>query len=296
MEWMRAAWTGWQNYKGHSKLSALLFLALVYLVMARRKQGGSLSRLAVYGGMTAVLCILPPTAALLMIYQTKFYEYEWLWSLVPVTAAGAAGAAVFAADMLKKWDRLKNICFNLVLITAVAVMVLMCGDMGNDTWEKSLQPREKAVAESVLAAVKEGAGEEEICLWAPKDIMKYARAVGSDYVSLFYGRNMWDESLNAYTYDTYSLETRRAYLWMEKAAEWGVWEQEPAKDDRQLYGVDQVATDGAEQLEYGIRAGVNVIVLRDNMNEAGKAELTAFAEANQMEIRKTEGYFLLKKR
>jgi hypothetical protein len=92
-ELLRNASLGWADYKGSGKLAILLLAALMYLWFAGkwRKQ----KALVLYTTVAAVCCILPVTAALLMLYQTKFYDYQWIWSIVPLTAVTAYGATLF---------------------------------------------------------------------------------------------------------------------------------------------------------------------------------------------------------
>ena len=92
-ELLNNAWSGWLDYMGAGKLAGLAFLLLLLLWLLhlgnRRQQflcGYSLIFLAV--------CICPVTAGLLMLYQTKFYDYEWIWSLIPLTVLLACGGTV----------------------------------------------------------------------------------------------------------------------------------------------------------------------------------------------------------
>ena len=78
---MTDAWLGWKSFISNGKLAALLLAALIFLWYNRKQVE---RKLLVYTSVMAVCCILPVTAVVLMGYQTKFYDYEWIWSLVPL--------------------------------------------------------------------------------------------------------------------------------------------------------------------------------------------------------------------
>ena len=63
--------------------------------------------------------MIPVTAVGLMLYQTKFYDYEWVWSIVPLTAMTGFAVTVFVTDILKEFiggDRKKQIAVVLFMV------------------------------------------------------------------------------------------------------------------------------------------------------------------------------------
>ena len=88
------AWAGWINFTDSGKMAALAIVALLYLWLAFRCKGPQ-KRLMIYGAITVTLCICPATAAVLMYYQTRFYNYQWIWSMVPLTALIAFAGTLF---------------------------------------------------------------------------------------------------------------------------------------------------------------------------------------------------------
>lgn len=295
MELMRNAWLGWQNYIDHGKFAALFLLAAVYLAVrhGRRKETGQIAR---YGIAAAILCIFPPTAALLMCYQTRFYNYEWIWSLVPVTAVIALGGTWFVFDWKKSNKTIKNTCYNIVLAGMLAGMIALCGRLGEEAYDRQGEPAGRAEAERVLSEVAKQCGGRKVCLWAPRGILEYARALDGE-MELLYGRNMWDIALNAYSYDTYGPETEQLYLWMEGIAEDGEWsqEREAGRDDGKS-AADAGELDGDRQLAYALQSGADCILLQDNLTEDAAAEMERFTAANNLETIQLEGYYLLIKR
>lgn len=292
VELVKNAWLGWQNYITHGKLAALFLLAAIYLLVRHWKQD-KIKQIAGYGIVMAVICIFPLTAALLMCYQTRFYDYEWIWSMAPVTVLIALGGTWLVIDQKRKNVNLNNICHYIFLAGMLAAMLLLCGRLGAEPYERRQADPEYGEVEAVLADMTEQYGEGNICLWAPREILEYARVLDGG-VSLLYGRNMWDISLDAYSYDSYPPETRDLYLWMEQMTEDGKWIREcgPGAEATGSPGLKRLT--GDEQIQYALQAGANCILLKDNLTTETRAELEkAIAANNLQEALLSEGYCLL---
>ena len=142
-ELLRNAWMGWQDYTEDGKLVALLLAVLLFLWLTGKgkKQG----TLVLYSSLAVFCCILPVPAVFLMLYQTKFYDYEWIWSLVPLTGMTAYGITVFLTEYGTEAGREKghrNIAVPFLLLAAI----LLSGDMGNTAEEWDRQRTENASA------------------------------------------------------------------------------------------------------------------------------------------------------
>lgn len=210
------AWAGWGAYIKYGKLAALFLVALLWLWF--HKKGGVRKSFVLYATVLGGLCICPLTAVLLMCYQTRFYDYEWIWSAVPVTALIAYGVVCFLSEVWEKASREKNkLAFGAVTALILAAIVL-CGGLGSGKWRSDDQKGERQQAVDTLAELRSILGEKEICLWAPEEVLEYVRETDNG-VKLLYGRNMWDASLNAYAYDVYEPWMKRAYIWLEKKEE-----------------------------------------------------------------------------
>ena len=81
---------------GQGKLFAVLLLLLLLCFLWKLGEGKQ-KDLFSYGGIAAAACIFPLTAVLLMLWQTKFYDYEFVWTIVPLTALIAC-AGVLACN------------------------------------------------------------------------------------------------------------------------------------------------------------------------------------------------------
>lgn len=249
------AWMEWQRYTSDGKLAALLLAALLYLWFTGkyREQRG----FVLYTTVITVCCILPVTAALLWMYQTKFYDYKWIWSMVPQTAVTAYGAVLLLAD---SWWETKNAGWRRGLpVTALLLaVVLLCGGLGKEVWNQDEQAAESQQAQEILAGLRERCSEGDICLWAPREILEYVREIDAA-VRIPYGRNMWDLSLNAYSYDMYDDDMIHMYQWMEFAVESGAGEKPPEGFSDELPELE-------ECVDCALEAGVNCILLPQDVN------------------------------
>lgn len=218
------------------KLAALLLAVLLYLWFCRKEKENL--PLLLYTSVMTVCCILPVTAALLMLYQTKFYNYEWIWSLVPLTVVTAYGITLF---LVKVWEtEQKGKRKDCIVVTVLAVAaILFCGSMGGDIWDRSEEREERLQAGEVLDRISRRYTRSGVCLWGPREVMEYAREKDAS-VTLPYGRNMWDHFLDGYAYDTYKEELILMEQWMDQVRRGG-------EGDLKVRISEEAAEAGAEQ-------------------------------------------------
>ena len=209
-ELLQNAADGWAGYKGDGKLAALLLAALLFLWFTGRAREQRVFLL--YTSAAAACCILPVAAVLLMRYQTWFYSYVWIWSLVPLTVATAYGLTLFFAWL---WGDSGGSRRRALPVTALlAAAVLFSGDLGRGAEERAKERAEREEARLGLGMLSEQYPGEELCLWAPQRIMEYAREADGRY-RLPYGRDLWDASLSFYAYGGYGEREAGLHLWME---------------------------------------------------------------------------------
>lgn len=329
-EFIKNAWMGWLRYTDHGKFAALLFAVLLYFWLKEKiipvktigaergktdfGQNTDTGRgLLIYAAIMTIACVCPVTAAFLMLYQTKFYDYEWIWSLVPMTAVIAWGMADFLAERWRN-SRKEGMGKSLVLTICAAVLLFLCGGLGAGPWEESSTGENRDRMAEVLSAVTENGQKADICLWAPQEVMEYAR-VYSGAIRLPYGRNMWDKSLNAYSYDTYDAGRMELYQWMSLAEENGSFDYTvevsglSAEEGTEVVGeiaaeaggeaaeADEDNTpdapkqlSGTQCIQNALAAGVNTILLPGNMEPEA---LAAAEETLGVKVRQVEGYYLL---
>lgn len=275
-ELIRSAWLGWIRFIEDGKIVALFFAALLFLRMCPQK---TVKRpFVLYAAMMAVCCMVPVTAALLMLYQTRFYDYEWVWSLVPLTAVTAYGFAEFLGEY---WKDFKGSLWKKGLPAALLLLavLLLCGGLGKTVWNRREEAQERRHAQMLLKELRDQFGEGQICLWAPESVMEYARELDGG-ILLVYGRNMWEPALNAYTYDTYEPSVAELYQWMSQSGD-----ELPSED-----GYEEGCAAVKRCAETAKDKGVNCILLPENVAESKVAELEA---ALGVRGRKLEGCYLL---
>ena len=207
-ELLRCAWVGWRTLSDAGKLSTVLFL--MFLLVWIWKLGNEKQKeLFGYGGLMTALCIFPVSAVLFMLWQTNFYDYEWIWTAVPVLEVIACGGVLAWDHLWKSVDEKKR----KMIFAGMAIAILfLCGNLGNpnrNVEDVSATRREVADVLDELEKTSKGS----ICLWAPKEVMANARSLDGN-VTLIYGRNMWQKHLNAFSYEEYSQDQRDLYVWM----------------------------------------------------------------------------------
>lgn len=293
-ELFRNARLGWTNYTGSGKLVVLLLAGLLFLWFGRKRREGR--SFLLYTTVMALCCILPATAVLLMLYQTRFYDYEWIWSLVPVTGMTAYGMTVFwgeyrAEARAAKWYRDVPVLFLLIMA------ILLSGDMGSRAGVWDAQRTEKARAYAVLEELVEEYPAGSICLWGPREILEYAREVDGSLL-LPYGRNMWDSSLNAYAYDIYEESTVQMYQWMEWVGETGRPDMEAERLEEgagsfgaQTPGQPERTVRLEDSVEHALEIGVNCILISEN---AGLDVVKRMERVLGVKARLLEGYYLFR--
>lgn len=269
------AWQGWMDYKDYGKLACLLLAVLVFCWFGKKKV--EQKTFLLYTTVMAVCCILPPTAAILMAYQTRFYDYQWIWSMVPLTAAVSWGMVMVFEEFWPGFQREKRrkVFGAAALLLAI---VCLCSGLGSRAWDMGGQRTDRQKAQGVLETALATCGRKDICLWAPREIMAYVREAEGT-VKLPYGRDMWDLSLGAYAYDSYDEKRTLMYQWME-----GVAGNEEAA---------QVTADASITPKlcagYAMEAGVTCIMLPEGAEEETIRELE---EALGADAQKLEGYWI----
>lgn len=277
-ELLKNAWLGWQQFTTGGKLPAVLLAVLLYLWLggAWKRQKGLYS----YTALVTLLCIFPVTAMVLMLYQTGFYDYEWLWSLVPMTVVIAWGITEFLDGHWKgfsfsQWKR------GLPVTALLLAVLVLCSGLGQTGHNRNEEQSRRRNADGVIDRVLE-LQDGDICLWAPREIMEYARE-RTGGLHLLYGRNMWEEALNAYTYDTYSQEIQELYLWIENVDSAG---DALIEDEAQ----GKLLLQGENCMKAAAEAGVSCVLLPGSLEEDTVGTL---AKAWGGSASQLDGYYIL---
>lgn len=294
-ELLKNAWMGWQDYIDAGKYIVFVMATLLLFWFAGNKGQNAVTEesrkaeenaenntqhmLFIYGTIMVIVCICPITAAVLMVYQTRFYDYQWIWNIVPVTAiigVGWVGFYLCYIDKLKAGAK-------VVLVSMMIAIMVLAGRMGAPI-DDSVEREQLTIAKTVIAEVTERAEDNPICLWAPLEIMMYARSLNGEIV-LPYGRDMWDRHLGAYSYDTYSAEVKTLYRYMSGMEVWG--EYNPSVEDEQGH---TIVLHGDEYLQQAAGLGVTHIILPQNAQPETVQQAENVLGVSAQEL---EGYYLL---
>lgn len=224
-ELMKNAQMGWLQYTSGGKLVALLLVALLLLWFGQKEIREKYKGLVWYTTIMTIVCICPVTAMVLMKYQTKFYDYQWIWNTVPVTIMIAFTVTVLWSSMMEKYEKTGRHMWKKIGITFLLV-ALICVSGGMKKPVAGIEPDvdSREATTMILKKISETGQNTDCILWAPKEIMEYARILDGR-VRLLYGRNMWDTALNAYSYDGYGQEHVALYEWMTRIEETGTTDE-----------------------------------------------------------------------
>ncbi len=261
-ELLRNAWQGWLSLSASGKLVGALIAVLLTCFFWKLGEGRQ-KTLRGYAAVMAVLCICPLSAAALMLWQTSFYDYEWIWILVPVTGMTACGV-VLVLEKIRNgtWRRMQKLLAGAMILC----LLLLCGGYHEPQWAVRDLARERKEISAVLKTVQAETGKE-IVLWAPREVIAQARSLAPE-IRLLYGRNMWQGHLNAFSYDGYDQDRRDLYVWMIMIGRYGKLDV-PVATDIEIVGERLEAGGQMEGLSCVRKAaalGVNRILLPGNMS------------------------------
>ena len=265
-EYWNGAVSGFSDFIADDKYLALIVGIMIYGYVCRERYKNREQRVfGLYGAATIILLMFPVTGMFFLIYQTRFYDYGWVWSMVPLTAILAGGIVELVFVQLRpetmiggEMLREKRIFFarTCALLAAFAVL-FMLGNQGRlqQVSEEEIQTRR--ISKEILLYMEEQALLEDTILWGPKDIMQYMRSHNGE-VRLFYGRDMWDAKAGAYDYETYEDAEIACYNWIEMVSSaLNIYLLEVEQAPEEVHA----ALASEEFLQEAVARGVNGIIL-----------------------------------
>lgn len=291
VDYLEISWYGLKAFMAEYKYLALVIGVLLYAAghgdMQKRDNAGSFWR---YAAVVCVLLMIPLTGAVFAIYQTNFYDYQWVWSFMPLTAVLAWGSVTIIFEEIRAAEEKKLLLTRFAGVLAAAAVLFVCGNQGKlvEVSEKEMQAQR--AAEQILQYMEEEDLLQESVIWAPKDIMQYLRSHSGDAV-LLYGRDMWDAKAGAYDYEAYTSEEIACYEWIELLS-----------DDHNLFllEVEQApehiyeALAQEEPLREAANRGADVIILPDQISAWMERKLQLIGIEKKMPVSNVsvEGYTL----
>lgn len=299
--YLQDAITGFGRLIAEYKFLALFFAVLLYVLICwekiKRKEE---KKMLMYTGMVSLVLLFPVTATFFEIYQTRFYDYEWIWSFVPLTAVLAWGIVTLLHTEFPKWAQKERflekklpekersgVCLGIGAVL-IGLLLFLCGNMGQLQTSNEDTKRAEMVASGVLEWTKEES-EAEI-FWGPAAVMQEVRR-SSGSLKLFYGRDMWDGKAGAYDYEEYAEEERACYRWMETvSSDHYLYVEEIGQPAEEL----QQALEETDKLLFAIQSDVDLILLPRQITSRVEEQIFRAAEAEGLQVRKkpVEKYIL----
>ncbi len=214
-ELLQNAISGPAVYFQSNHMAVLVLGLLLYFLAAGRRCRPREKRLL---GLTAVLLALvlfPASGACLMLYQTRFYSYPWIWSLAPVTLCIAWGGTQLLWELTGQNRRDGRAPLRLAAgIGVLLALLLLLGNLGRVRTVSEEEKAQRSRAAQVVSYLQEIPQMQETLLWGPHSVLEAARQHTGE-IRVLYGRNMWEPEAAAYAYDVCTEEEQRLFDWME---------------------------------------------------------------------------------
>lgn len=199
------------SYFQSNHMVVLVLGILLYFFVAGRTLKTLEKRLLWVTALMLALVLFPGSAAALMLYQTRFYSYHWIWSLVPATLCIAWGGTLLLWELTGQQRGDGKAGLRLAAgMAALLALLLLTGNLGNIRNAS----KEQEPARQAAAYLEEVQGIREALVWGPRSVLEALRRRTGE-IRLLYGRNMWEPEAAAYAYDTYPMEQQRLFDWME---------------------------------------------------------------------------------
>lgn len=274
IEYIQLAAEGLGKYIGQYKLLAPVIAVVIYAFVCGRKITREREKTFLeYATVMLGLLLIPVTSAIFLVYQTRFYDYGWVWSLVPLTGILAWGIVTIVYNEFSG----KYKVFSGMLMAII--VLFLCGNMGvlrlNDYVDREEKQKQECAAEILMCMegledVKEG------LVWGPSEIMQYIRQHDGE-VLLFYGRDMWDPKAGAYDYEAYREEDIACYQWMENVSTaHSLYLLEINQPSSQL----QICLGDETALFTAVEKGVRLLILPEQITPWVERKIEAAARAN----------------
>jgi len=231
-----------------------------------------------------ILLLLPVTAVFFLIYQTRFYDYGWIWSFLPVNAVLAWGVitVVWKEFSPRLEGKIKKFSEGLKYfgVAAAVAVIWLCGNQGQLQEVPREIQRQQMAGESILQHLETEKEAAEGVVWGPKIIMQYLRSHSGE-INLYYGKDMWDAKSGAYDYDAYTEEEIAGYNWMEIiCAERNLYllEYDQAPEVMHAALAEHI------HIKEALEKGVNVIILPEQISPWVERKAENAADSREMNV------------
>lgn len=226
-------------------MTALLFIWL--------REGQNKKEFLRFSLTMLLLLLFPPTAGLLIRYQTAFYLHENIWRLLPLTALLAYGL-VLAGEQMR------------LGAAVLTVLLFLCGTLSlGRTMTEERNRMDGLPEEAAILTFLDIPEDGFVYLLAPDEISSWAR-IYSGNLLLPYGRNLYEPELTAFLYDTYGGEMQGLHDWINGSLA-------PAEDE------EQAIRQQADYLNYCAEAGYHYLIFSYEYYNGALADALAGQEA-----------------
>lgn len=169
--------------------------------------------IVIYCIVASLMLMIPFTAMILRKFQTVFFQYEYLWALVPVVPVTAYLLVELYVSNIGKIKKATLIACSLF----IAAILLISGNRKTDDdridLDYSLQNYEKSVAVmEYLSNEADARGNNGFTILAPAELTEYIHIYCSN-VKTLYGKDMWAGELAPYNYTVYPEDVNKLYSW-----------------------------------------------------------------------------------
>lgn len=201
----------------------MLFMAALLFILLT--EGQNKKEFVRFSLAMLLLLIFPPTAMLFVRYQTAFYGHQNIWRLLPLTAVLAYGLVLAETKMLSSMTavigpqklvrgRKKEWLYEVFVLTVLTVLLFLCGTLSLGRAVTDERTRMDGLPEeAAILAFLDIPKDDFVYLLAPDEISSWAR-VYSGNLLLPYGRDLYEQELTAFLYDTYDVEMQQLHDWI----------------------------------------------------------------------------------
>lgn len=200
---------------GSSGFTALFLAGLIALWSQKFRGDQQDGYLFWYGAITLFIVVSPVFLMLVSKFLPELTaDYMMLWILPAVPVILITGVNAFPFQRTKK-ER-------ILFLAAFLAIMLLAGTTAYTKNQYKIIENAEYIPDSELEMIlkveeyRRQNGMETVLLWAPQDIMKYARVYSGD-IYLLYGKDLWMGSMDSQMHQIYEEWQREAYIYMENA-------------------------------------------------------------------------------
>lgn len=253
----------------------MLFMAALLLIWLTDEQNKK--EFTRFSLVMLLVLLFPPTAGLLVRYQTAFYSQQNIWKLLPLTALSAYALVFAQARILSAFtrtergrqpvfNRKRERLYEGVVLAALAAFLCLSGTLSlARTVTERRERLDGLPQEAAILTFLNVPKDDFVYLLAPDEVSSWARIYNGNLL-LPYGRDLYEPELTAYLYDTYDEEMLLLHDWVNSGFD--LWENE-----------ERAKWVEADFINYCAEAGYHYLIFSYDRYNGALAEALADQEA-----------------